>query len=190
MIPVTTLRSFSEELTETEGWTSQLSLSFSKQLPKNGALDVDAFYDFNEQKQTLHYERMLDYFQNHQNDKLKFRKGNKPTTVHDFGLNALFRQLWGNHVLFMARYGSDYRYSRDQRTLYDLHLLPHYDPSQPLPEELLAAVLNKDNSYLDNNNKFTQNLELSTEIESGRWRFSPTLKLQRLYERAIMKEVV
>lgn len=182
LIPVTTLRSFSEELTESEGWTSRLSISLSKQLPKNGALDVDAFYDFNEQKQTLHYERMLDYFQNHQNDKLEFRKGNKPTTVHDFGLNALFRQWWGNHVLFMARYGSDYRYSRDQRTLYDLHLLPHYDPSQPLPEELLAAVLNKENSYLDNNNKFTQNLELSTEIESGRWRFSPTLKLQRLYE--------
>ncbi len=182
LLPITTLRSLIEDASRTKSFNGEVNVNYNRQLKRKGEIGMDAYYRYDEQRETSYTDRYFDYFTDTQNDLREHQMGRKPMHHHRFGLSARYRQWWGEKVQFSAGYRSNYRNQTESLNLYDLHLLASaYEPTRPVPEALLKDVLDKGNSYRDELETSSHELNIGWEVNLGKWRLSPSVKLS--YER-------
>ena len=184
LLPITTVRTLNEFASETDVFNGKFSASYSRQLKRKASIDLAVNYNYNEQRETSFTDRYFDYFTDAQPDLRQHEMGRKPEHYHRFDLSANFRQWWGEKVQFAAAYRSNYHYGTSTLNLFDLHLLTGgYDPTRPVPEELLRDVLDKANSYRDEQQNASHEMNVNLEVNLGKWRIKPAVTLTYKHER-------
>lgn len=182
LLPFTTVRSFANDWNREREFHSSASATWVRQLAHRGMFSLQASYDYRQNRLVTDEMNRLDYFDADETDRYEKRWGFQPVYRHNFGLKANFKQWWSEAVMFKANYESGLNYSNEHRSLYDLHLLSAFDPTRPVPDDLLKSVLNRENSFRDKNKTFNHSLVIAPEMEFGRWRITPSLTVTRQRE--------
>lgn len=178
LLPITTVRTLDDFASETDVFNGKFSASYSRQLKRKASIDLSANYNYYEQRENSFTDRYFDYFTDAQPDVREHQMGRKPEHYHRFDLSANFRQWWGKNVQFAAAYRSNYHYGTSTLNLFDLHLLTGgYDPTRPVPEELLRDVLDKANSYRDEQQNASHEMNVNLEVNLGKWRIKPAVSV-------------
>lgn len=186
LLPITTIRTLTKNSTEQDAFRSNLTVNYNRQLRGKSTLDVDAYYRYDEEREHVHTLRNFDYPNGQQANLHERIQNERPRTNHAVGLSARFRKWFNESLQLTAGFQSKNDFTDEDRTLYDLHLLTDgFNPSLPIPDDLLQSVIDRNNSSQEEKKTYVNEAYINSEIHLGKWRFTPNVKFACTVEEAV-----